>query len=380
MNLDQIKQEFPNGVLREAHPFYMYDAIQDIPGCLRACLAPELAEQVASFVKRLSPAQVFAVGCGTSLNSAKVCAYAYRALLGIPALAMDALDFAVEPPLGLNEKALVISFSHSGQTKPTLLAQVLAKQRGAVTMAVSSKVDTALGQAADFAIADPYADEIPYGKTRSYLSAALLGALTAVLKQPQDKAQAFYQAAGEMVAALEAGMPAWEQQAEKLAAQWSPAIDRYMLAGFGLNAVNAEELGLKLLEVLGESSIGFCLEEFIHGPGAGLWENTGVVLFQTDERVLAKTLEIAKGVAASRASLLVVTDRPEAGWPEKTAVIAVPQTPLSQFLTMYPVAVVAQLVLYRLAVQKRVVPDINCRDRNPELMCVSHFYGQAETK
>ncbi len=34
MDLNKLKAKFPGGVLRTSHPYYMADAIADIPACL----------------------------------------------------------------------------------------------------------------------------------------------------------------------------------------------------------------------------------------------------------------------------------------------------------------------------------------------------------
>ena len=46
MDIEKLRKKFPEGVIRSHHPYYMSDAIHDIPGCLQACAATSIVEQI----------------------------------------------------------------------------------------------------------------------------------------------------------------------------------------------------------------------------------------------------------------------------------------------------------------------------------------------
>lgn len=266
MNLEQLKAKLSNHELRNQHPYYMADAIYDIPGCLEACLDEALLASMQAALQAVKPAHIFAVGCGTSYNAAQAVAYACRTLLKIPAEVYDAYDFQLDLPPGVDAQALVISISQSGQSLTTCLAQEQAKARGAMTVAISGKPNSRLATSAGLAVIDPYRLEIPLGKTRSYLSSAFQGMLAAAMTAAPAVRDEFLLNAHEMIHTFPAYMAEWEKSARSIALDWAGVTSRYILTGFGIQKPNADELGLKIIEVIGESATSFGLEGFTHGP------------------------------------------------------------------------------------------------------------------
>ena len=53
MNLDKLCAKFPGGVLRTEHPFYMADAIRDIPNCLDACISVSILDEIRQTIRIL---------------------------------------------------------------------------------------------------------------------------------------------------------------------------------------------------------------------------------------------------------------------------------------------------------------------------------------
>jgi glucosamine--fructose-6-phosphate aminotransferase (isomerizing) len=374
MGLERIKAKFPNGVLREKHPYYMADAIQDIPGCLEACLSAEFLAVIQNGLDGFIPLRIFTLGCGTSYNACQAAAYACQSLLGVPSVAMDAFDFELDTPPGVDSQALVISISQSGQSLTTCLAQEKARKLGAMTVSLSGKPDSRLATAANLSLIDPYLLEIPLGKTRSYLSTALQAMLVGVMTAAPARRAEFIQNAKAMLDLLRGSMPYWEKLAQTIAPEWAGITKHYMLAGFGVQKANADEIGLKLIEVVGESATSFGLEEFTHGPNASFRKDMGIILFQTDARALERAVRIANGVAISEASLVVITDQVDAGWPQKAHVIKVPQLEGAQQLGLFPAAVAAQFLMYYLAIGKGLNPDVNSQNIYPELSDIFQYF------
>ncbi len=361
---DIVKDDFINGELRFKHPFHMYDAIHDIPGCLEACLSDEMIAKCDEFMKGKTFKNVFFVGCGTSLNSGMIAAAAVRELFRIPTFAKNGFDFMEEDMVEFSSESLVICSSHSGNTVPTCFAKDKAKKAGCTVISVIGNPGTKLAEGADLVIVDPYEKENVYGKTRSYLSAALLETLPVIVTRPAEEREAALADARQMVRDIAGSMAGWDEQITALAHDWGHRINRFMLAGMGILSVNAIEISLKILEVLTEPAIGFGLEESIHGPVAAYWPNTGVVLFHADDRVTWRTRDIDNAVNASLASDLIITTDPDAGWNEKAAVISIPKA--KPAWAVYASAVVGQLLVYYMAVEKGYVTDINGKDRNPK--------------
>jgi glucosamine 6-phosphate synthetase-like amidotransferase/phosphosugar isomerase protein len=269
---------------------------------------------------------------------------------------------------------MVIGISESGQSITTCLAQETSRDRGAMTVGISGNPASRLAISADCAMNDPYSIEFPLGKTRSYLSSTMLGMLAGILPNGAPRLAEFLRLARNTTDALQSNMDRLEKRASEVASGWASRTNHYILTGYGAQKANADEIGLKIIEVVGESATSFGLEEFTHGPNASFRADMGIFLMQTDGRTLEKAVRIANGVAMSQAALLVLTDHAEASWPGKAAIIEVPDTGDGQHFGIFPTAIAAQWVMYYLAMAKGLNPDINGHDIHPELGDIFTFF------
>lgn len=375
MITEKTRSRFPGGIIREAHPFFMFEHIHEVPACLDACMTSDQLGLISAFFKDSTIKNIFTVGCGTSYNACQAVAYTFRTLTNLPAYAFDAMEFEVETPSELGKDSLIIAISHSGQTLPTCLALEKAASFNARTVSITAEPTSRLAKSANLSIIDPNGQETAFGKTRSYLSSSFQGMLIAAMLAPQEQRELFLANAKKMTIALRANMQYWETRAEEVAALWVPTVTRYFMSGFGVQAANAFEIALKIIEVTGESATGFTLEELSHGPGASFRKELGILLFQSEAKVLPRALEIANAVEISEANLIVITDSPEATWPKHAHVIAIPNLDAAEAqLSLFLNAIPAQLLLYFLALKKGYHPDINCHDQHPELADVSALF------
>jgi glucosamine 6-phosphate synthetase-like amidotransferase/phosphosugar isomerase protein len=361
--------------MRTEEPFYMGDAIDAIPAVLYACLEMDLLSSIQKALEKVKPKRIYGVGTGTSYNACEAIVYACRKYLNIPAAVYDALDFELDTPFGVDEHSLVISISHSGNTLATSLAVEKAKSLGAFTVGIAAVPGSRLPETADFGLIDPNPYEgFPRGKTRSYHSSVLLGILVALATDSPKLMDGFVSETKKVAEHIHTNLDLWKKEARELASQWVGVTSRYMLAGFGAQKPNADEIGLKIIEVIGENATSYSLEELTHGPGASFRKDMGIILFQTDPRTMKRCLEIASGIVVSDARLVVITDQISAGWPEKASIIGIPVLSRPELFGLFPAAVAAQCLLYYLAIAKGMNPDINCLDQHPEIAEVSTIF------
>lgn len=361
---------------RTEEPYYMGESIQSIPGCIEGCLDPELVDTVRVNMNKVKALRIFLIGCGTSYNACQAIAYFCRIALKIPAEAYDAMDFELDTPFDVDDRALVVAISHTGQTLYTCLASEKAKNLGAFTVGISSNQNSRLSKNAHFGLIDPYSHETrPRGKTRSYHTSTLLGLLTVIMTFASEPIQAVFISLMKKIAqAIRQNQSGWEIIGRSIASNWAKITTHYIVAGFGIQKANADELGLKIIEVLGEGATSYSLEEFAHGPGASFRKDMGIILFQTDPRALDRCVEIARGVAVSDAQLFIITDATDASWPTSANIIPLPTIENSGLLGLFPAAAAAQILLYYLAVDKGLNPDVNCLNIHPELAGVSAIF------
>jgi glucosamine 6-phosphate synthetase-like amidotransferase/phosphosugar isomerase protein len=105
----------------------------------------------------------------------------------------------------------------------------------------------------------------------------------------------------------------------------------------------------------------------------------GVIVFQTEDTVLNRALQIARSVMASHASILVVSNQPQIVWPQGVEVISLPDEITDPILSFFSAALVGQLLFYFISVERGFSPDVNGKDRNPELVeAFDLIYAPAE--
>jgi glucosamine--fructose-6-phosphate aminotransferase (isomerizing) len=374
MDLEQLKKKFPNGELRQGHPYYMADAISDIPDCLDACLQPEYLNSIHRAVGSFIPQRIFLIGCGTSLNAGLGASYTLQNLLHIPVTVSDSYDFEEDMPPAVDDRAMLIAISESGQSITTCLSLESARRDGAFTVAISANPESRLAKSAHLALIDPFRHELPLGKTRSYLSTSLLAMLAGLAFHPSVNIDEIISQFNVLIPQLKEYLPYWFTTSAEIAGQFTGGRKSYMVTGFGAQKANSDEIRLKLLEVLGESATSFGLEEFTHGPSASFHEGMTVILMQTDPRTLAKAVRVSEGVVFSKADLIVITDQVDAGWPARAKLIKVPAIQNQFQLGQFPTAMAAQTLVYSLAIHKGLNPDVNLEDIHPELGDIYAFF------
>ena len=327
-------------------------------------------KQLGSF----KPKNIFAIGCGTSFNACQAVCYSLQSMLIIPAMAYDAHDFLLDFPPAVDQNSLVISISESGNSITTCLSQEKADKNGAFTVGISANPRSRLATGAKLSITDPFLHEIPLGKTRTFQSTTLLGIVAGMITRDPVQSMKFFQEMKEVNQLIRDNLNYWEDIAKSITSDLGNELTRYITTGFGAQKAVADEIGLKLIEVVGESATSYGLEEFTHGPSATFRKDLGIILFQTDQRTLEKAVQIAHGIAISDARLVVITDKPEAGWPAIARLINLPEMPNPQIFGQFPAAVAAQYFFYYLALQKGKNPDVNSEDTNPKLGEIYAFF------
>lgn len=109
-------------------------------------------EHIAKDLSRSLFNKVYMVGCGDSLFSMMGVRSFWENLLGISVEPIQSLDFAYYYSGLVNENSLVITLSSSGKTPRTLEALLLARSKGAKTIALTNTIGTPMMDKADFSL------------------------------------------------------------------------------------------------------------------------------------------------------------------------------------------------------------------------------------
>ena len=216
-------------------------------------------EQVVAHIRQRSPKFVYMVGRGSSDHAGVFAKYLIEIELGLPvAAAAPSIASVYNKSLQLQD-ALVLVISQSGRS-PDILAQVeMAKNSGAMVVALVNDSSSPLAEQAHFTLPLHVGVEKAVAATKSYL--ATLSAILHLVSVWSGKAD-LQNAVASLPASLEAAMALPQQ----LSASALEAVAHLVVLGRGLGYAISREIALKLKEVCGIHAEAFSSAEFLHGP------------------------------------------------------------------------------------------------------------------
>lgn len=101
-------------------------------------------------VKSREIGNIYFVACGGSMATLTPAQYILDREIDIPSTVYSSNEFILRSPKALNDKSVVISCSHSGNTPETVKATEFARTKGALTISLSHLVDSPLWNAAEY--------------------------------------------------------------------------------------------------------------------------------------------------------------------------------------------------------------------------------------
>jgi glucosamine--fructose-6-phosphate aminotransferase (isomerizing) len=253
--------------------------------------------------------EVLLLGMGTSLHAAMLGEYVIEDWAGIPAKAMDASEFRYRRPT-FGKDALAVVITQSGETADTLVGLHQAKERGALTVAVTNVVASSAARDADGAIYLHSGPEIGVASTKTLLAHAvslyLLG-----LRMATVHGRVSLERRHELVASLRAlpdhvqGIVGREKEIAKIAHKYS-GYRNFMYTGRGLGYPIALEGAIKLKEISYIHAEGVTGGELKHGPIAMLDENFPVIAMCTASATKDKMVSNVHEIVARNAPVLAL--------------------------------------------------------------------------
>ena len=360
--------------VRTGHPYYMYDAVHQQPDAVAAMLqrhasqAAEVAGQLAG--KR----RLFLVGIGTSWHAALTAEHWFRQLTGIhpEAQAWHSFEFVSYPPPALGPDDAVIIISHRGTKTYSFEALDVAREKGALTIAISStSPGPRLGPA-----------EIKFQTVEQEKSAAFTVSYTAALTVMAQIAIELGLMAGipaangarqqlERVPSLMQGVLDRQQEVAALADRHQDH-DRYLFTGWGPNAAQALEVSLKIKETSFSSTEGFQVEQLLHGPFIATPPNSLLTLIAPPGPGYRRSVEIAHAAAEIGAPIWAMVqegDEELASLANEVMTLPAVEEIWSPFMYVLPL----QLLTYYLALAKGCQPDHFRRDDPAFARAHSHY-------
>src|SRR5712691_7352348 len=299
------------------YPHFMLKEIHEAPEAVANAMRGRLTDDGVVSFREFSPAdedlreyqEVLLLGMGTSRHAALVGEHLIEDWAGIPARAQDASEFRYRRPT-IGPKTLAVVLTQSGETADTLAGMRLAKERGALTVAVTNVFASSAARDADGAIYLHSGPEISVASTKT-LAAHMVSLSLLALRLATVNGRVSLERRRELVAALRAlpdqvhELVEREKEIAKIAQRYS-AFRNFMYFGRGLSYPVALEGALKLKEISyihAEATTG---GELKHGPIALLDDKFPVIAICTASATKDKMVSNVHEIVARNAPVLAL--------------------------------------------------------------------------
>lgn len=146
----------------------------------------QIAQAVSTVEQMGTVNAVYFVACGGSQAVLMAGQYIFDKETTVPSHVYTANEFMYDTPKSLNEQSLVISCSHSGNTPETVAATKLAREKGAMTIALSNAEGSPLWNAAQCPVHYDWGKEVSDSDKNKGILYGLLFHLLKVLA-PSEK-------------------------------------------------------------------------------------------------------------------------------------------------------------------------------------------------
>jgi glutamine---fructose-6-phosphate transaminase (isomerizing) len=340
---------------------FMLKEIHEQPAALTAAMTGRLRGEAVRFEEldairdRLDGIdRVELIACGTAYYASLVGAALFQEWLGLPARSTVASEFRYNPP-PIDARTLVVAVTQSGETADTIAAARLAGDRGAVVVAVTNTVGSAITREAHASVFLQAGPEVAVAATKTFVTQ-----VATVVMLAADVASQLHRMSREkereLVTALRR-LPAAAARAIELAASVGEVADRYadaagfMYIGRSFGYPAALEGALKIKEISYLHAEGYAAGELKHGPISLLDSSVPLVAVATRSAVYDKLVSnLMEGKARDARVLAVATEGDEQIGRLASDVFWVPDTlePLSTILAVIPL----QLFAYHVAVKR----------------------------
>src|SRR6201997_5161271 len=299
--------------------------------------------------------RIVIVACGTAYHAAVVGRYVMEEWARVPVEPDIASEWIYRNPV-LSKDTLVIGISQSGETRDTVNAIKLARERGARTLALTNQMGTQITREAESTMYTRCGLEVGVAASKTFTSqVALLCLIALKMAQirktlPADEVEFILDRLHELPQKMQTFLDevdSGRHQIDEIARRfYEKPFFLYLGRHIGLPV--ALEGALKLKEISYIPTDAYSAGEMKHGPIALLDEGTPVVVVATNIHVYDKIVSNMQETRARGAHVIAIaTEGNEDVQHHADDVIYVPQTPA--FLQAVLAVVPLQLLAYRIA-------------------------------
>lgn len=318
--------------------------VAEQPEALARLLADgaEAIEDAARHVRQFAPRTVMFAARGTSDHAALYGSYLVQTKLGVASgLSSPSTTtvYRARPDLA---GVLFVAVSQSGGSPDLVESVRVARECGALTVAVTNAPESALAQAAELAVDVCAGEELAVAATKSYtaellaLHLLIVGAAEAL---DRESLAALPDAAATTLATLDAA---------DTAASTFRFADRIVVTARGYSYPTAREAALKLMETSYLSAHPFSGADLLHGPLAMIDASVPVIAVVTPGASGAAMAPVVEQLRTLGVAPLLVG--PSDGLPVATSGIAEELWPIVEILPL-------QRLAWRMALDRGFDPD-----------------------
>jgi len=295
--------------------------------------------------------RIVLLACGTAYHACVVGRYVIEEWARIPVEFDIASEWVYRNPV-INERDLVIGITQSGETRDTIEALKLAREKGARTVAITNMMGSQVTREVDSVLYTRAGLEMGVAASKTFTAqVALLYLVALKLAQIRETLPPgeiefildyVYKLPRKIQAFLEGDHPI-----DEIARRYHDA-HFFLYLGRHIGLPVALEGALKLKEISYIPTEAYSAGEMKHGPIALLDEQTPVVVVATNIHVYDKIVSNIQEVRARGAHVIAIaTDGNEDIQHHADDVIYVPKTPA--FLQVVLAILPLQLLAYRIA-------------------------------
>jgi glutamine---fructose-6-phosphate transaminase (isomerizing) len=295
--------------------------------------------------------RIVIVACGTAYHAGVVGRYILEEWARLPVEPDIASEWLYRNPV-LTKDTLVIGISQSGETRDTVNAMKLARERGARTLAITNLMGTQITREADAVIYTRCGLEIGVAASKTFTAqVALLSLIALKLAEvrrtlPQEQIDFILDRLHELPDKIAQFLDG-DHPIEEIAQRYHDK-PFFLYLGRHIGLPVALEGALKLKEISYIPTEAYSAGEMKHGPIALLEQGTPVVVVATNIHVYDKIVSNIQETKARGATVIAIaTDGNEDIQHHADDVIFVPKTP--NFLQAALAVVPLQLLAYRIA-------------------------------
>ena len=255
--------------------------------------------------------KIHIVACGSAYHAGMTGKYVLESLARIPVEVDLASEFRYRNPI-LEDGAMVVVISQSGETADTLAALREAKSRGFRVLGIVNVVGSSIAREADSVMYTWAGPEIAVATTKAY-SGQLIALYLLAMKFANVRKTVTMEEYCELIAGLKRLPDQMElllgnkMRIQRFANRYVGAKDIFFI-GRGIDYAISLEGSLKLKEISYIHSEAYAAGELKHGTISLIEEGTLVAAVATQQHLYAKTVSNMVEVKARGAFVLAVTN------------------------------------------------------------------------